>query len=274
MVSVNKTQKGADSPIDDIAYLARSEHRVPTLVALTDRPRSRSELWELTGVSSSTIRRTLREFEDRCWIRRNGYQYEATQLGAAIADAMEELIDRVETEQTVRDIWHWLPDEESGFTIEMCVDATVTVAEPSDPYAPVNRFESLLQDKTTFRFVGSDVALFEPCKDVLRQQIVDGMETEIIDPPSVARYILSTYPDHCATPLESGNLTVLVHDELPRYGIGFFDDRIAISCYERDSGAVRVLIDTDVPAAREWAESTYATYRAEARPLTLEPPVE
>jgi len=35
------------SSIGDIAYLARSEHRGPTLVALTDRPRSRSELREL-----------------------------------------------------------------------------------------------------------------------------------------------------------------------------------------------------------------------------------
>lgn len=60
----NIRQHVAGSPIDDIAYLTRSEHRTPTLVALTERPRSRSELCELAGVSSSTIRRTLDEFED------------------------------------------------------------------------------------------------------------------------------------------------------------------------------------------------------------------
>ncbi|WP_101295652.1 helix-turn-helix transcriptional regulator [Halegenticoccus soli] len=257
----------ADSPIDDVGYLARSEHRAPTLVALSARPRSRSELWELTGVSSSTIRRTLREFESRNWIRRNGYRYETTQLGAFVADAMEELLDRVETERKLRDVWNWIPSEESGFTIEMCSDAVVTVAEPDDPYAPVNRFASLLRKTNGFRFVGFDVALLEPCKDALRERIVDGMETEIIDPPSVARYILSTYPEHCSEPLESGNLTVLLHDGLPPYGIGFFDDRIAVSCIDQDSGTVRALIDTDAQAAREWAESTYERYRREARPL-------
>lgn len=107
------------SPIDDIAYLARSEHRAPTLVALTVRPRSRSELWEMTGVSSSTIRRTLREFEGRSWIRRNEYQYEATPLGAFVASAVAELIERVEVERTLRHVWQWLPNEESGFTLEM-----------------------------------------------------------------------------------------------------------------------------------------------------------
>ncbi|WP_254766807.1 helix-turn-helix transcriptional regulator [Salinilacihabitans rarus] len=260
----------AGSPIDDIAYLARAEHRIPTLVALATGPLSRAELGDLTGVSSSTVRRTLREFEDRNWVRREGPRYGATQPGAFVAAAMEALIDRIEAERALRGVWQWLPGEESGFTIEMCSDAVVTVAEPDAPYRPVNRFLLLLAETDEFRFVGSDVALLEPCKDVLRRRIVDGMHTEIVDPPSVARYILSTYPDHCAAPLESGNLSVLLHDELPPYGLGLFDDRIAVSCYDQGSGAVRVLIDTDAPAAREWATATYASFRDEARPLAPE----
>ena len=263
-----------ESSIDDVAYLVRSEHRVRTLVALTDRPRSRSEIWELTGVSSSTVRRTLREFEKRNWIRRNGYRYEATQLGAFVADAIIELLERVETERKLRDVWHWLPGGESGFTIRMCSDAVVTVAEADDPYRPVNRFASLLRETDRFRFVGFDVALLEPCKDVLSQQIVDGLHAEIIDPPSAAKYILSTYGEHCAGPLESGNLTVRLHDDLPPYGVSLFDDRIGISGHNPDSGTVRVFLDTDAPAAREWAESLYESYRREARPLALESAVE
>jgi len=256
--------------IDDIAYLVRSEHRVSTLVALTEHPLSRSELRELTGVSSSTMRRTLGEFEDRHWIRRIGYQYEATQLGAFVASAMVELIDRFETERKLRDVWHWLPGEETGFTIETCSDAVVTVAEADDPYRPVNRFASLLRETDRFRFVGLDVALLEPCKDELRQRIIDGMHAEIIDSPSSARCVLSTYPEHCSEPLESGNLTVRLHDDLPPYGVSIFDDRIAISGYDSDSGTVPVLFDTDDPAAREWAEKTFEFYRRGARPLVLE----
>ena len=263
-----------DSSIDDIAYLVRSEHRVSTLAALTVRPRSRSELWEMAGVSSSTMRRTLTEFEKRHWIRRNGYQYEVTQMGGFIASAVTELIERVETERRLRDVWHWLPGEESGFTVEMCSDAVVTVAEADDPYRPVNRFVSLLRETDRFRFVGFDIALLEPCRDELSRRIVDGMRTEIIDPPSVARYILSTYPEHCSEPLESGNLTVRLHDDLPPYGVSIFADRVGISGYDSDSGTVRVLVDTDAPEVREWAEATYESYRREARPLALEPAAE
>ncbi|WP_339103363.1 MarR family transcriptional regulator [Haloterrigena salinisoli] len=257
-------------PLEEIEFLARSEHRVTVLEALAERPTSRAELLAATGASSSTIGRTLRAFDERNWIRRNGNRYEATQLGAFVAAGLRDLLERLETERTLRDSWQLLPEETDGFTVEMASRAVVTVAEPDAPYRPVNRFAALLRRTSRFRFVGTDVALLEPCRDELRQSIVDGMETEIIDPPTVAGYILSNYRTHCSAPLESGNLSVSVHDDVPPYGVGLFDDRIAVSCYDPDSGMVRLLIDTDVPEAREWAESLFESYRRDARPLALE----
>lgn len=256
-----------ESATGDIAYLARSEHRVTTLVALTERPRSRSALCDLTGVSSSTMRRTLGEFEERTWIREEGDQYVATRLGEAIASGMEDMIDRVETERTLRGVWHWLPDDVVEFTIAASAEATVTVAEYDAPYRPVNRFRSLLREADRFRFAGVDVGLYEPCQEVFSRQVLDGMEVELIDPPNVARYMVSTYPERSFELLESDNMTALLHDDLPPYGISFFDDRIAVSGYDPDSGGVKVLVDTDTQEAREWAESVYADYRSEARPL-------
>ncbi|MFW5918302.1 MAG: helix-turn-helix transcriptional regulator [Haloferacaceae archaeon] len=259
-----------DPPIDDIAYLARSEHRVPTLVALTARPRSRSELWEMAGVSSSTIRRTLSEFESRSWVRKQGYKYEATQLGAFVASAMVELIEQVETEQKLRHVWQWLPGETSGFSIEMCSDAIVTVADADDPYRPVNRFEALLRETEQFRTVGINVALFEQCKDELCQQVRHGTNAEIINLPRVVKYIRSTCSELFSETLESGDLTVRLHDGLPPYGVSLFDDRVAVSGYDPDSVTVRVLVDTDDADAREWAESVYDTFRRETPTVPLE----
>ena len=259
----------ANTPLDDIEFLARSEHRVTALAALARRPQSRADLRAITGVSQSTIGRTLREFEERRWISRDGQHYEATQLGAFVAAGMWELIDRVETEQTLRDVWQWLPTEASGFTIQMISDAVVTVAEADNPYCPVNRFLSLLRETDQFRFVGFDLALLEPCKDELCQRIIDGMHTEIIDPPSVVNHIRSAYPEQFAAALESGNLTVRVHDNLPPYGVGIFDDRVAITGYDPSSGTVKVLVDTDAPEAREWAESIYTAHRRKIPTLAL-----
>lgn len=257
--------------LENVEFLVRSEHRVAVLDALAERPRTRADLRAHTGASASTISRTLRAFEERNWISRSGDRYEATPLGAFVATGLQNLLDRFATERQFRDIWRWLPSAERGFAVEMVRDAVVTVADVDAPYRPVNRFASLLRSTTRFRFVGPDVGLLEPCGDDLRRRILDGMEAEIIDPPSAARYVGSTYRDHCAEPLESGNLTVRLHDDVPPYGMSIFDDRIAISCCDRTTGTVRVLVDTDSAAAREWAESTFEACRQEARPLALEP---
>ncbi|WP_220620897.1 helix-turn-helix transcriptional regulator [Haloarcula rubra] len=193
-----------------------------------------------------------------------------TPLGAYIASAVAELIERVEIERKVRDIWPWLPDEESGFTIEMCADAIVTVAEADNPYAPVNRFLTLIEDTDRIRFVGTDIAIFEPYRDELCQRVIDGMQTEIIDPPSVVTYYRSTYPDLFAETLASGNLTMWLHDDLPPYGIAIFDNRVAICGHDSDSATVRVLLDTDSEKAREWAESKFDFYRRQTPTIPLE----
>lgn len=254
-------ERDRGTPIDDIAYLARSEHRGPTLIALTVRPRSRSELWEMTGVSESTIRRTLSEFEDRDWVMRDGYQYDVTQLGAFVASAMAELIDRLETERKLRDVWRLLPDEDTGFTIDMCADATVTVANPENPSGPIRRFCSLISGTDQLHFTGFDVAMLDACKNELCDRIMEGMETELINPPRVAKYIRSNCPEQFSAALKTGNLDLRLHDELPRFGVSIFDDRIAITGYDQEGVTVRVLVDTDDPDARDWAESTFRTHR-------------
>lgn len=256
-----------DSALGDVEFLARSEHRVEALLALTEGALSRRDLRDRLDASPSTIGRMLEEFEKRCWIEKCANRYEATQLGAFVVTGIEDLLSRIETERTLRGVWHLLPTGGDGLDIEAVSQSVVTIAEVEDPYRPVNRFLSLLQETEQFRFVGFDLALLEPCKDVLGERIVDGMETTVIDPPGVARYILSMYSEHCAEPMESGNLTVKVHDELPAYGISLFDDRVAISGYHPESGTVQVLIDTDASDVCEWAETTFEHFERESQPL-------
>ncbi len=264
------TDKHGDNAVDDIAFLTRSSHRVAALGAVSESPHSRNELIDATGVSSSTIRRTLRDFEDRSWVDRNGRRYEATRLGEFVASAVDGLVERMETERKLRDVWYWLPDEVAEFTTETWSEMSVTVAEPDYPYRPVRRFESLLQKTDGFRFIGPEVALMEPCMDTLEGLVKEGAEVTLVDRQSCHTYFISTYPDWCSEIIEHEGFTVLEHDELPAYGVGILGDLVVISCYEQDSGAVRSIIEADTEEAREWAESIYDTYHSEARPLELE----
>ena len=261
----DSTHCGTDSAIDDIAYLTRSEHRIPTLVALAERPRSRPELYELTEMSPATIGRTLKEFKARRWVREEGHQFLATSLGESMASWTEELLKRVEAEHKLRDIYHQLPHEVIEFALEM--RSTVTVNEPDAPYRALNRYRSLLHDSTQYRFVGFDAGLYEACKDEFRQRIRDGMEAELIDSPSVARYMCTKYPERCADLLKRENMTAYVQEDVPQYGVCLFDDCFAICVYHSDSAGVMAVIDTDAPEALSWAESVYASYKADARLL-------
>ena len=220
------------------------------------------------------MRRTLDEFDDRLWIRKDEYQYVATRLGEAIASGVVDLIERVETERKLRDVWHWLPDAIGDFPFETWSELAITVAEPDAPYRPVRRFESLLRETTTVRFLHPEVALMDQCFPLLHQLVGEGVEMTLIDRPECHTYFLSTYPERSSEMVERNTFTILEHDDLPPYGIGLLDGCVTISCYEEGSGTVHALIDTDAPAVREWAKPVYETYKAGARRVELPQSVE
>ena len=263
----DRSERTLSAAIEDVAFLVRADHRVTALVAMADAPQSRSSLQVETGMSSSTISRTIRAFENKNWIERAGHAYETTPLGSFVATSVQELLERIETEQKLRCIWNWLPTDVCDIELRALSEAVVTVATTAEPYGPVNRFVSLLDGADEFRFLGSDIALFEPCRDELRDEILGGMRAEVIDPPEMADYIFSTYPDYCDELFESGNLTVMVNDDVPEYGLVLLDDHVGICGYDSTSGAARVMIDTDSAEILAWAESTYESYRRESRPF-------
>lgn len=138
----------------------------------------------------------------------------------------------------------------------------MTSAERGDPYSPVARFVALVQETETLR--GLDVDAIAPLyMDEIQRRIVDGMNTEDITHPGAVKDSLDGYPDKCMEACASGYLTVRLHDDLP-FGLAIFDDRVGIGVCERDTRNLRVFVDTDSSAVREWAEAVYEVYESEA----------
>lgn len=257
-----------NSPIDDVEFLARSEHRIDVLDALAEGPKSRTDLGDATGASSATLGRILSDFEERKWVQRSGYRYELTTQGRFIADGVSNLLRRVETEQKLRDVLDLLPAESLGFTLDMFGGAVVTVADAEDPYRAVGRFDELIDGASSMRAFGT-ATLKSANVGTLHRNILDGMATEIIYPPPIIEAVMEWNPAAAEEAMEGGNLTVLLHDGLP-CGLTILDDRVALTGYARDTGMLQIVIDTDDPDALERAESLYETYRREARPLRPE----
>ena len=255
------------APLDEIAFLARSDHRVEVLDALAEEPRDRSVLRATTGASSPTMGRILSDFEERCWIVRGGRTYELTRLGEFVTERFMNLRDAMEAERKLRDVTPWLPREMEGFTVDLFADATVSHPGPGYPYQPVERVTQLIEDTDTMRGFGTTVVKSSNLEAAC-QAILDGMEFEFIYSPGVLETITAWNPARIAEADACENCTTFLHDSLPDSdwcGLGIYDDRVGICCHDIKTGMLKAVVDTDSPAALAWAESVYERYRNDAR---------
>lgn len=263
---------GMDSSIEDIEFLARSDHRAGVLDALADRPCDRNDLQKATDASSPTIGRILGDFEDRRWITRDGPTYELTPLGEFVAEQFRDLREAMETERKLRDVWRWLPREMEGFSVDLFADAVVSYPGPGYPYQPVERITQLIEETTAMRGFGTTVFKSINNESVCRA-VLDGMDFEYVYSPEILEATIAWNPERVAQAAACENCTIYLHDDLPdeeRCGIGIFDDRIGLCCHDAETGMLEAVIDTDAPEAREWAVSVFERHRADARPISAD----
>ena len=254
-----------DSSLEDVEFLARSDHRVATLAALADGRLERDDLRTEIGASDPTIGRILGDFEARGWTRREGHEYVLTQPGAYVAEHFAALLDHMTTEGRLRDIWPLLPGQLDGFTLDLVADAVITTIEPGDPYAPSNRCASFYP--TADRVRGFDAALTAPHTfEKLAELVLDGLELEFVLSPELSRNLRASYPEADRAVMASDNNTTWWNDDLPLCRIVIFDDRVGVGGYDPDSGVLAVYVDSANPDLREWAVATFERYRADAQP--------
>jgi predicted transcriptional regulator len=253
-----------NAPVDDIEFLARSHHRVNALGALGSGPQRRDDLRRAIGASNATVGRLLSEFEKRTWVTRDENHYELTPLGEYIATGFFDLVERFETEHSIRDIWQWFPTD-LGFTIEMFSGATVTLQNEHNPYCPNARYAELVATSKSLREMGTIPHKEENVRMVLERAIA-GMDVELVFPEAVLAYMIGFDSALVTEALESGNLVLLVHNDLPG-GFWVFDGHVGTCCRDEETGLSRAVIDTTTAEARAQAQSLYDTYRGEATPF-------
>ncbi|WP_372910323.1 helix-turn-helix transcriptional regulator [Salinigranum sp.] len=255
--------------IDNIRFLATSAHRVGVLETLRDGPTDRRELCEATSASSPTVGRVLADFDERRWLVRDGPTYGLTPLGEYVADRFFSLRDAMDIEKKLRDVWQWLPVEMPGFAVDLFADAVVSYPGPGYPYEPVERLGQLISSTSSLR--GFDNIVYKSSNlETACGAVLEGMTFEYVFTPEALEGMFAWNPGRVMEVTACENATVLVHDHLPdgdRCGLGIVDDRAGICCHDAETGALVAVIDTDAPAARDWAISVFEQVRAEASPV-------
>lgn len=253
------------SSIADVEFLARSEHRVAALRALAERPRTRDELRDATDASKATVARLLNEFEDRDWVVREDHRYDLTDHGQFVADEFLRLVDRLESERELRDVWQWFPTDLPGFSVALFADAVVSFPDPANPYYPIPRFVELVEAASTMR--GFSARCPKPnTYDAILRNAADGMGTELVFAPAVCRDMLSVADESLLRDaVDGGSLALFEHDSLPMdAGFAILDDRLSLWGRDED-GLSKAGIDTGSADALEWGASIYEDVRSDAR---------
>ncbi len=237
----------------------------PVLEALRAEPLDRREIENQLDVSRATSHRLTQWLDEQGFVEKVEGRFQLTGRGEAVADEVLRFEANVRTVHRLAPLLDVICEDHQEFVVEPFVDATVTVAEPDDPYRPVERFIALLGESETFR--GFNTTHMAPLVlGEFHERMFDDTKTEIIYLPHIVEKLFETYPDRATEALDRGDLTLRTREDLP-YGLAIFDECVGIGGYDEATGQMQVFVDTDSPIAREWAERVYASVRADSKPL-------
>lgn len=243
--------------------------RRPVLDALRGGSLDRADLEAALDVSRATSHRITRNLLDLGLIQRVDGRFELTAVGRTLVDAADEFVGLtaagIHLAPAVDALAH--RNEVPPVPLSAFADATITTPSVGDPHAPTVRFLELLAESESLR--GFDTWSVVPTYMAeFQQAIMDGTETELIDPVDVVEAVMADYPERCVEVCVSGNLTIRLHDDLP-FGLAIFDDHVGV-CVRQDgagrneTGGLTAFVDSDDPAVRTWAEAVFDEYREES----------
>lgn len=258
-----------ESALEEIEFLALSPNRVQALDLLTEEPRTRRELVELTEASQPTLGRILHDFEERSWIRRDGSTYTATLTGELVARGFGELVDIVETDLELRPIVRWLPEDTVTFDLEHLTAATVTTPSRVRPNAPVKRVLDLLDDANRVRVVS--YAFNEQSLERIAAQAGSGhQQFEGVFSSSAIDAIAddSALRTQLRALLTADDASIRIADE-PIPVAATITDSVVHLFLRDDNGILQASLDIDDPEVHSWATSLFERYWDDAEPLTV-----
>lgn len=262
-------------PLEDVAFLARSSHRFGVLKTLADGPLTRPTLHEVTGISQPTLGRILGSFEGRNWVEQRRPEYALTPLGELLVEEFEDLLDTVETIQTLGDVVQQLPTDEMDFDIRTFADATVWTPEPGDTLSHIRRMEAVWFDADRRRLLGSTLgsASFEDRREQARRDFdrLQQIEVETIvssamleqgmSDPEIRRMTHKHWdPEHMRAYLYDGPIPLI---------LAIAGDTAMLAPTD-ENGIPTAVIETENETIRSWIETEMDEYREQSVELRVE----
>ena len=256
------------SPLDSIAFLARSENRARVLRTIAEGPQTRQQLREDLSMSRTTLGRVLKGFEERNLIRPTGQGYTTTPAADAILERFVPLLETVEGIQNLDEAIEWLPSPARSVDLRHFRDAEITTSTPENPAASFDRGLELIGEADTYR--GLTSTAIPSYVQVLHEGMVQNrlhvegvikasfLETLRNDPERAGPWY--DFAEADAIWVYEGSVPINMH---------LLEDSVLIWLGEHEEGDLEVygLLESKNTSVLSWAESLYEEYRTEADPL-------
>lgn len=238
------------------------ERRADVLRALADGPLDQRDLREAVGVSRSTAYKALRELDEAGLVEEGtDGTYRLTQYGRLLRrrhDTYAAGMGRIDDARSVVDA---LPDD-LLVPLAFVERGRVSRAEPYAPERPFGRLEALSAATSEFRCL-SPIAVPRYLETIHERVAAGDLRAELLVESPAVDHLAShdSFDDVCTEP---GATLLSVERELP-FGLFLADDgeTVALFSYGAD-GAVRGALESDAPAAYDWADRQYERFRADA----------
>ena len=239
--------------------------RAPMLAALRKESMDRHDLIQRLDISKSTSHRNANSLIERGILQKSSGEYTLTEFGHAVADVVVTFEEDMEAIVRLAPMIEVIGGTNLLCPIDAFADATITMANHGDPFGPLARFVSLVNETDSLRMADS-YAIAPTYIDEIHGRVLDGLETEVIERPEVAEDIMENYPTKCVQLCASDYLKMQIHDDLS-FGLVILDHRIGIGVRAPDTGVPRAFVDTEANEARYWAETIFESYWDDATEL-------
>lgn len=255
---------GGNSDADDVLRTA-IERRPLFRVLQGDGGATRNDVQEALDVSRSTAHRIVKRFERMELIAQENGQYTLTPLGEVVAEETRRATDTVAVARRLSPLLETLQETRERVDLSAFDEATVTVPEPGDPYRPMRRLVSLVDDASRIREFAPTAP--EPAyQSRLLERTRNGLRAAVIYPASVVERVRTEMNTDLEHTLTGGDRFALRVGYLPGFRLVIADEHVYLGGYNDNSSQLRLVADTDKRDAVEWARRVFRNHWRAATP--------
>lgn len=234
--------------------------RAPLLAALYDQPMTLRELSETVSTSRSTIHRALGTFEEQDVVRKVDQRYVLTRFGRTVARQTRRFGTNIATARELDTFLNAVGGADVEVPLASFADAEVVRPRPHRAHEGVKRIIDLIESSDSLRMFSNVISPLYV--DVARQEMVDGLELEVVFDERLVDPIGSEYAEEALQAHRTGRFDVHVAADVP-FELFLYDGRMAMAAHD-DSALPRMFVETETDAAVEWARELYRSYRSRA----------